>query len=68
MAPQPDGSQMRPAPSPSSDDRTGKVALFLTREQIRWLTIGLGALPRTVRKPLERELDRQLSEHAELNS
>jgi hypothetical protein len=56
-----------PSPGPHHDDRTSKIALFLSREQIRWVTIGLGALPRTIRKQLERELDRQLAEHAEVH-
>lgn len=53
---------------PNDDRTTTKIALFLTRDQIKWLTIGLGALPRTVRKPLERELSQQLAEHVELHS
>jgi hypothetical protein len=44
-----------------------RIALFLTAEQIRWLSIGLGALPRAKREPLLREIDMQLAAHGVLN-
>lgn len=47
--------------------QTEKIAIFLTAEQIRWVTIGLGALPRAKREPLEREIDMQLAAHGVLN-
>ena len=56
-----------PPPARSNDDQATKIAIFLTREQIKWLSIGLGALPRAIRKQLERELDRQLAEHREVH-
>ena len=44
-----------------------KIAIFLTTEQLRWVTIGLDSLPRAVCKPPERALSPQVAEHAEVH-
>jgi hypothetical protein len=44
-----------------------RIALFLTPEQIRWLTVGLGALPRVTRERIQRDIDQQLAAHGVLN-
>jgi hypothetical protein len=44
-----------------------RIALFLTPEQIRWVTVGLGALPRATRVSIQREIDQQLAAHGMLN-
>ena len=46
---------------------TEKIALFLTADQIKSLTVSLGALPRATREPLLREIDQQLAAHGVLN-
>jgi len=56
---------MRPPPVSTTDNRTGKVALFLEPAEIRWIVCALGALPRDVRRKLERSIDQQLAQHGD---
>jgi hypothetical protein len=61
---------MRPPPPRTDNDReppAQKIALFLSRPQIEWLTVAVRCLPREPRKTLERALSQQLAEHSEVH-
>ena len=41
--------------------------MFRTAEQLKWLSVGLSALPRAMREPIVREIDMNSAAHGLLN-